>query len=305
MKDIIIIGGAHVDIAGIPEHKLRHGEKNYGKITFSPGGVAYNAAYNLSCLGFKPSLISLVCDDINSQIVTDACRDNNIDISKSIRLKGMSTPKYLYVSDFDGETRCGISDMSLYNEITPELLRNKIDYINSFKMCFIDGNLSYNSLKFLLENITIYKIVDPVSVDHCAKLMNIIWLADAIKPNDKELYALSGILPDSKENMEKAKNYFLDKGVKQVFFSMGNKGLYFGDCTTSGIINNKPVNIINTNGAGDCMVSGLIYGYLNNYDTIDMARLGTAAAHISLENKNINKDTLNIYKLLKKMEEIK
>lgn len=303
-KDVILIGGAHIDIAGIPEHKLRKGEKNYGKVSLKAGGVAYNVAYNLSCLNIEPALISLVCSDDHSQILKRACKENNIDISNSLMLKNQPTPKYLYVLDYDGETSFGISDMRLYSKITPEFLQTKIDYINSFKVCFIDANLSHDALKYLLENIKIPTMVDPVSVDHCGKLNDIIHLAHTIKPNEKELLALCGISADSSENLEAAKKYFINNGITNVFFSLGADGLYYGDKNASHHIKHKVDDIVNTNGAGDSMMAGLIYGYLHSDDINYRAKCSVAAATITLQSSPIQKN-LNEKTLISKMEEIK
>ena len=299
-KDIILIGGAHIDIGGAPQHPLRKGEKNYGKVTLKAGGVAFNVAYNLSRLSIKPQLISLICDDANASIVLDACTDNNIDISNSIKLQNKETPKYLYILDYMGDTNMGISDMELYNEITPEFLQTKLDLINSYKLCFIDGNLPFESLKFLLKNVKVPTAVDPVSVDHCKKLKSIIHLAYAIKPNEKEMEELSGT-----GDIKKAKDYFLNKGVKEVFFSLGEKGLYYADSKSSGRIVHPVEHIANTNGAGDAMTAGLIYGKINGFSLHDTAKAGVAAACISLQSSPETGSLLSVNKLKAKMEEIK
>lgn len=303
-NEVILIGGAHIDIAGVPDHKLRKGEKNYGKVSFHAGGVAYNVAYNLSLLNIKPKLISLVCDDASSQIIKASCKKHNIDISDSISLKGFNTPNYLYIADFDGDTHLGISDMKLYEKITPEFLQTKLDLINSHKVCFIDANLSYDSLKFLLENVKIPTMLDPVSVDHCKKLTDIIHLAHSIKPNEKELEALSGISPDSESNLKDAKNYFIESGVKEVFFSLGERGLYYGNKDKEHHIKHKIDNIVNTNGAGDCMMAGLIYGKLNNLSMDETAKFGVAAACITLQSPSLSDKDLSLNNIQKKMEEI-
>lgn len=302
-KDVILIGGAHIDIAGVPEHKLRGGEKNYGRVSFSAGGVAYNVARNLSQLGLKSTLLSMVCDDANSKIILDACKENNIDISHSMQLRGYSTPNYLYIVDFDGDTHLGISDMKLYEKITPEFLKTKLDLINSHKVCFIDANLSSDALKFLLENITIPTMVDPVSVDHCKKLKNIIHLAHTIKPNEKELEALCDITPENNGSLRLAKNYFIQKGVQNVFFSLGEQGLYYGDTMMQRHIMHKVENIVNTNGAGDAMMAALIYAKLNDYNIDKSAKLGMAASIVTLQSQSEGRDlsTINIHK---KAEEI-
>lgn len=302
-KEVILIGGAHIDIAGVPEHKLRNGEKNYGKVSFSAGGVALNVARNLSRMGVQSTLLSLLCDDVNSRIILDECKLYNIDISQSKKLQGYSTPNYLYIVDFDGDTHLGISDTKLYEMITPEFLKTKLDLINSHKVCFIDANLSGDALEFLLKNITIPTMVDPVSVDHCKKLKDIIHMAHTIKPNEKELEALSGISPKDENSLQEAKDYFTQHGVENVFFSLGEKGLYYGNTDMHNHIIHKVDNIINTNGAGDAMMAALIYARLNDYDIDKSAKLGMAASIVTLQSELAGKDLSQI-NIHKKAEEI-
>jgi len=243
----ILIGGAHIDIAGTPLHKLRKGEKNHGSVTFTAGGVAFNTARYLSRLGIEPSLISLICDDTHAEIVKSACAKHNIDISHSLKLSGCDTPKYLYISDVDGDTYFGISDIKMYEKITPEFLQTKINLINKYSLCYIDANLSREALEFLMNNVTIPVVIDPVSPDHCVKLQDIIHKAYAIKPNEKELKALCGISPDTEKDMQAASEYFLSKGVKEVYISLGERGLFYGNRDASGHIAPHVENIINTN----------------------------------------------------------
>lgn len=302
-KDVILIGGAHIDIAGVPEHKLRNGEKNYGKVSFSAGGVALNVARNLSRLGVESTLLSLLCDDANSQIILNECKQYNIDISHSKMIKGHSTPNYLYIVDFDGDTHLGVSDTKLYEQLTPEFFKTKLDVINSHKVCFIDANLSSDALEYLLKNITIPTMVDPVSVDHCTKLKDIIHLAHTIKPNEKELEALCDISPKDENALQSAKDYFINHGVQNVFFSLGEKGLYYGNPDMHNHIVNKVENIVNTNGAGDAMMAALIYARLNDYDIDKSARLGMAASIVTLQSVQAGKD-LSAMNIHKKAEEI-
>jgi len=304
-KQAILIGGAHIDIAGMPLHKLRKGEKNHGNVTFTAGGVAFNTARYLSRLGIDTSLITLACDDAHAEIVRQACTRHNIDISHSLQLNGCSTPKYLYISDVDGETYFGISDIQMYEKITPAFLQTKIDLINTYSLCYIDANLSREALEYLMNHVTIPVVIDPVSPDHCAKLTDMIHKAYAIKPNEKELKALCGISPDTESGMQAARKHFIAKGVKEVYFSLGERGLFYGNADASGQISHRIENIINTNGAGDAMTAGIIYGLLNGYEIEKTALCGTAAACISLQSSAEDESTITEETLLKKMEEIK
>ena len=89
-----------------------------------------------------------------------------------------------------------------------------------------------------------------------------------------------------------------------MFFSLGERGLYYANSKTSGHITHPVENIINTNGAGDAMTAGLIYGKINNFSLHDTAKAGVAAACISLQSSTDADSLLSVNKLKAKMEEI-
>ena len=54
------------------------------------------------------------------------------------------------------------------------------------------------------------------------------------------------------------------KGVKQVFISLGEKGVLYSNGEICGHMKPFRTKVINTTGAGDAFMSGLAYSYLEN-----------------------------------------
>ncbi len=137
-----------------------------------PGGVSFNIASNLAKLGTQVSLISVFADDDMSEILKHNCERNNIDITNSRYLVNSSAPMFLCVTDDKGEIKAAISDTKLMAEISLDFIKTKIEYINTFGVCLIDGNLTEDVFEYLFEHVTIPIYVDPVSADHSKKLIN-------------------------------------------------------------------------------------------------------------------------------------
>lgn len=284
-RKVIALGGAHLDIIGAPGHELNTGDKNFGSVRFIPGGVAFNIAANLELLGIDVSLITLFCSDFRSEIIRRACSDRGINISESLFLPDGTTPSFMAITDNAGEIRAAISDTGLYESITPGFLSEKINYINGFDLCVLDANLSAEVLEYLICHASIPVFLDPVSLGHAGKLGSWLGRVHTFKPNRREAEFLSGMGLKSAADLRRGGEFFIGKGIKRVFLSMGEEGLYFTDGTTDGRVIPKPGAIVNTIGAGDAVMAGLVYGFINGLPINETAALAAALSSITLETE--------------------
>ncbi|QAT41347.1 1-phosphofructokinase [Clostridium sp. JN-9] len=106
-----------------------------------------------------------------------------------------------------------------------------------------------------------------------------------IKPNNHELKKLLNIDDTNENEIIGAGQYLLQQGIEKVMISLGDKGAIY--ITKNGIYksNSLKVNVKSTVGAGDSMVSAMVYAHIKNYDDADTLRFATAcgAATVSLE----------------------
>ncbi len=103
-----------------------------------------------------------------------------------------------------------------------------------------------------------------------------------IKPNHHELAAALHLDLRTKEDIRRAAQTFVDRGVKHVVVSMGKDGaMYVGreGCFYAPEI---PVTVKSTVGAGDAMVGGLVYGFLREGTAMAAFRYGMAAGTASV-----------------------
>ena len=74
MTDIIVIGGANLDIKAKSLAVNHFGTSNPSRISTSPGGVARNIAHNLARLGASVGLITVIGDDHQGEAVLEATK---------------------------------------------------------------------------------------------------------------------------------------------------------------------------------------------------------------------------------------
>ena len=298
---VCVIGGANIDISGTSISSLNPNDSNPGNITTSLGGVARNIAENLSRLDVKVEFITVMGDDSYSEEIKKDCREHNISIGNSEIIQNENTSKYLCINDENGEMQLAISDMEIYKYITPEFLKEKLEIINKSRACVVDTNIPQVSLEFLMDNCVAPIFLDTVSIKKTEKIKDSLHNIHTLKPNILEAEILSNTKIKSEEDLEVATKIILNKGVKQIFVSLGSKGVYFTNGVLQGRLPSITQDIVNTTGAGDSYISAVVWAYLKGFDLEKSAKAGLAASNICVKStRTVSEDISvgNIEKLI-------
>jgi 1-phosphofructokinase len=101
-------------------------------------------------------------------------------------------------------------------------------------------------------------------------------MPEVMKPNLSELEYLMGCKLGDIHSVREAAVSLLEKGVKLVVISMGAAGAVFVNREMSLLARPPKVRAKSSVGAGDAMVSGIVYGQLRKLDLMKTARLATA-----------------------------
>lgn len=290
-KYVTVIGGANIDITGSPYYNLNPNDSNPGKTIMSLGGVARNIAENLSRMGVDIEFITVLGDDLYSKEIKDSCSKLNISLKHSQTISGERTSTYLCITNELGEMQLAISDMEIYENITPSYLEENLDMINDGAVCIADTNITQESLNYLMDNCKVPIFIDTVSTNKTEKIKNVLHNIHTLKPNIIEAEILSGMKIVTMEDLEKATDLIIDKGVKNIFVTLGPKGVYYTDGKTKGSILPVSTEIINTTGAGDSYLAAVTWAYLNEFDIEQSAKAGLAASSICIRsNMTVSQD---------------
>lgn len=288
-KYVSVIGGANVDITGKTIKKLNANDSNPGIITTSLGGVGRNIAENLSRMGIMVEFISILGGDNYSREIQESCKSLNMSLSNSYILEDKRTSIYLSIIDEDGEMAVAISDMSIYDMITPDFLKERLDVINDSMACICDTNIPKESLEYIMDNVRVPIFVDTVSINKTEKLKDNIHNIFALKPNILEAQILSGINIENDDDLIAATDLLIQKGIKQLYISLGPKGVYYTDGKVKGMLPSITTDIVNVTGAGDSFLAGVVWSYTKGLGIEDSAKAGIAASNITL----LSQDTVS------------
>lgn len=304
---VTVIGGANIDIQGFPNDKLLLNDSNPGKVKVSLGGVARNISENLVKMDIDTKLITTIGDDIYGNKILNECKISGIDMQHSLVLKNRQSSIYLSVLDENGDMKVAIADMDIINEIDISYTRSKSHIIKNSKTIVLDTNLKKEVIEYIVANFKgIDFFIDTVSTAKAKKIRDLIGYFHTIKPNRIEAEVLTGFKIDNEESIKRAIQYFIDHGVKRVYISLGEKGVYCGNEERIEYLPSPKIKVINVTGAGDAFMAGLVYSYLNDLSLKESAKFSMAASLLAISHENTinpNMSVSNIQKMIKEMIE--
>ena len=280
----VVVGGVNMDIGGRSHAPLVDADSNPGSVSMSFGGVGRNIAHNLALLGTDVRLLTAYGDDVYGQRIAASCAELGIDASHALRLANARTSTYLYIADENGEMALALSDMEICNRITPGYLASNLPLIQNAQVVVADTNIPAEALVYLAENCQQPLFCDPVSTAKAEKLLPILDRIHTLKPNRMEAELLSGVPIRSKEDVAKAADALLNKGVHRLFISMGTDGVYAATRESRLWLPNLPGKPVSTTGCGDAFMAALVWAYLEGTDLQGTALAGLAAGTIAMES---------------------
>ena len=190
---IVVVGGVNMDIGAVSHDPLVPRDSNPGKVTTSLGGVGRNIAHNLCLLGQQVSMVTVLGQDSFAQSVRDNAAAIGLDLSHSAVIPGGRTGTYLFIAGSDGDMALAVNDMAIYDHITPDFLRQRLEFINRAGLVVVETNLPEESLQWLCQHCTAPILADPVSTIKARRLEPVLGKLTALKPNRMEAELLSGV----------------------------------------------------------------------------------------------------------------
>ncbi|MCL2834493.1 MAG: carbohydrate kinase family protein [Treponema sp.] len=290
---VTVIGGANVDINCFSKNPIIMADSNPGKIEYCPGGVGRNIAENLTRLMISVHFIGVFGDDPGGELIKKSCTSIGLDIKHSMFVSGPEnvTSVYAALTDSDGTMRAAIADMDIMELMTTEHLESKADIIKESSIILLDTNLPYNIIDFLLERFggsgSTPFYLDAVSAKKAARAAFRIGSFDTIKLGRMEAAVISGVDPAKiQKNPNEAASRLIDKGVRRVFITLGKDGTYYADRMNSFFIPVQYSRPVNTSGAGDAFMAGIVFGTLQGWDEITIIKYSIAMAQITLQSRS-------------------
>lgn len=287
---ILVMGASIVDILGFSRNTYKGMDSNPGNIKISLGGVCRNISENLARVGVNTKFISTIGDDENGRNILAHSAMIGYDMEESLILEGGCTPTYMAILDHTGEMVSAVVDMESLDEMDTDFIDSKKEVIENSEYTILDAD-NGELLEYILTKYAgkTKFVLDPVSAAKAEKIKHLIKYFHTIKPNRYEAEILCGFKIKTREDLDRAGEFFLSQGVENIFISLDEDGIYYANRNESGQIKAKNVKVKNTTGAGDSFVAGVGYGYMNNLTIKDTVKYAIAMSAITIYHE----DTIN------------
>lgn len=283
MSRVVCIGGAAIDRKYRALTAIRPGTSNPVVSERSFGGVARNVAENVARLGVRASLVSIVGDDDNGRALLDDLERLGIDTRAVTVSDAHATAEYVAVLQPDGELAVGLANMAVFEGITPALLRGIAPDLGS-AWIFADCNLPSDTLHELIglaRQRNLMLAIDAVSTPKVMRLPQDLSGLGVLFLNLDEARAC---LDRPEVPPEAAASALLARGAERVVLTLGDKGLVAADPCGIEAVGAIRAAIVDATGAGDALIAATLAAMLKGVCLPDAARLGTAAAALTVES---------------------
>lgn len=289
---ITVIGGVNLDISAALTAPFVPADSVPGHVSMGSGGVARNIAHNLRLMGHEVKFVSIFGGETFGEICQRECETIGLDLTLSERREGLRNGLYLCVNDQTGDMIAAVADTDIVNHLTPDFLEARIDVINASTAVVADTNIPMESLSYLIDHcITAPLFVDTVSTAKAPRVAKALKQSrthrlHALKLNLMEAQAVTHL-----NTPQEAAECLTSMGVGQVFITLGSDGVYCSDGACHQHYHAIPTRVINTTGAGDAFIAGVIHASLAQVPFPEGATTGLKAAHATLlSTQTVNPD---------------
>ena len=257
MKNICVIGSLNMDLVVNVDTMPKPGQTIIGSnFKEVPGGKGANQAVAMTRLNGNVSMIGKVGEDGFGQTLINSLKNDKVDTTYIQTAKG-ATGVALITVDKNAQNSIVVSPGANF-EVKEDDIDNNIEAIKNSDIVVLQLETPLNTIKYALnkaKELNKYTILNPAPA---VKLDDeIIKNVDLLTPNETELEIISGVSIETEEDIQKAAQIMIEKGVKELIVTLGSKGSLYINKEKSMFKKAYKVEAIDTTAAGDSYTGAL------------------------------------------------
>lgn len=259
MKKILVIGSLNLDMVVNVDHTPSIGETILSdKMEMIPGGKGANQACAAGYLNADVTMLGAVGNDMYADIQMKSLSEAGVDVSRIIKRPEATTGIALITVNSDGDN-CIVVISGANATLSCDDIDNNIDLLKEADIVIFQLEIPLETVCYAArraKELGKMVILDPAPVPKVFP-KELYRYVDVIKPNETELYMLTGIAR-VESNLMEASRLLRSQGVKNILVTLGEKGVYL-DSEENGIcrIPAIPVDALDTTAAGDSFTAAM------------------------------------------------
>ena len=266
MKNICVIGSLNMDLVVKVDTMPKGGQTLIGSnFKEVPGGKGANQAVAMARLGGNVSMIGKVGNDGFGQTLLNALKADNVN-TDYIGIEEGPTGVALITVDKNAENSIVVAPGANF-KVAVEDIDNNIEAINNSDIVVVQLETPLETIKYGLKKAKEagkYTILNPAPAVVLED--EIIKNVDLLTPNETELEILSGVEINTEDDIKRAAQIMIDKGVKELIVTLGSKGSLYINKERSMFKSAYKVQAVDTTAAGDSYTGALSVAFSNNKD---------------------------------------
>lgn len=296
-RDLYVLGSINLDL-GINANRMpKQGETISGfNYIESLGGKGCNQATATSKLGTCTHLIGSVGKDYFGQLALNRMSSNGIDID-NVRISDTEPTGTAIIIRIDNDNRI-IINQGANGDINRKSVSNTLQSANNGDIFLTQFEVP---LYIVLEALNLARqnnLITVVNPAPAAMMSDDFYpLIDFLIINQSECETLSGIQVSDASTCSEASQFFLEKGVKHIVFTLGEIGSILIKQDKMIEIDAMKVNVVDTTGAGDAFIGGFVYGLSRNYSLDLSLKYGTGAGALACTKPGAQEGLIDLEQL--------
>ena len=266
MKKICVIGSLNMDLVVNVDEMPKKGQTLIGsQFKEVPGGKGANQAVAMARLNGNVSMIGKVGNDGFGQTLVNALKKDNVN-TDYIKVEEGPSGVALITVDKNAENSIVVAPGANFR-VLKEDIDKSIDAIKESDIVVVQLETLLDTIKYVLQEskkLGKYTILNPapaVKLDD-----DIIKNVDLLTPNETELEILSGLKIENEDDIIKAAEIMIQKGVKQLIVTLGSKGSLYIDKDNIKFKKSYKVDALDTTAAGDSYTGALAVAFSQDKD---------------------------------------
>lgn len=280
---IFVIGSSNTDMVVKTSRLPAPGETVIGgNFLMNPGGKGANQAVTAARLEGKVVFVAKVGNDLFGEQAMRHFKEEKID-ARFVTIDSEQPSGVALINvDEKGENSIVVAPGANARLQTADV-ENALDEINENDILLVQLEIPLPTVEFAVRQAAAKRcriMLNPAPAQKLsAEILAQLYL---ITPNETEAELLTGIRVHDEPSARLAAESLRESGVRNVILTLGAKGAYLHNETTSCLIAAPPVTAVDTTAAGDCFNGALAVALSENAGLAEAVAFACEAASISV-----------------------